>query len=61
MVSDPTETTNLSASRADVARELEGLLEDWTTSAERQRPPTNAPIMRDGNLLQRLRALGYLQ
>ena len=60
MVSDPTESTELSASRADVARELEGLLQDWTTTAERQQPATNAPA-RDRNLLQRLRALGYLQ
>ena len=60
MVSDPTESTNCRPGRADVARELEGLLQAWTTSAERQRPATNAP-MRDSNLLQRLRALGYLQ
>ena len=60
MVSDPTESTELSASRADVARELEGLLQDWATTAERQRPARKAPE-RDGNLLQRLRALGYLQ
>ena len=61
MVSDPTETTNLAAGRADVARELEGLLQDWTTSAERQRPAPTPRSKRDSRLLQRLRALGYLQ
>jgi arylsulfatase A-like enzyme len=60
MVSDPIESTDLSASRADVARELEGLLQDWTTSAERQRPATNTPAQ-DRSLLQRMRALGYVQ
>ena len=60
MVSDPTESTELSASRADVARELDGLLQAWTTSAERQKPATNAPA-RNRNLLQRMRALGYVQ
>ena len=60
MVSDPTESTELSASRADVARELDGLLQAWTAAAERQKPATNAPA-RDRNLLQRMRALGYVQ
>ena len=43
MVSDPTESMDLSASRADVASELERLLQDWATTAERQRPPRKAP------------------
>jgi arylsulfatase A-like enzyme len=60
MVSDPTESTDRSASHADVARELEGLLQDWTTSAERQRPATTAPAQ-NRSLLQRMRALGYVQ
>ena len=60
MVSDPTESTELSASRADVARELDGLLQAWAASAERQKPATNVPAQ-DRNLLQRMRALGYVQ
>jgi arylsulfatase A-like enzyme len=60
MVSDPTESTERSADQPEVARELEALLRDWTVAAERQRPKAN-PLKRDNDLLQRMKALGYLQ
>ncbi len=60
MASDPTESMNLAASRADVADELDRLLKEWATAAERQKPKPNAP-QQNRNLLQRMRALGYLQ
>jgi arylsulfatase A-like enzyme len=60
MVSDPTESTNLASSHTDVAADLERRLEEWTVAAEKQRPPATLPAG-DQDLLQRMRALGYLQ
>jgi arylsulfatase A-like enzyme len=60
MASDPHESADLSASRADVAEELAGLLHGWASAAEARRPEPTLPE-NEGDLIQRLRSLGYLK
>jgi arylsulfatase A-like enzyme len=60
MNDDPTESHELSGRHADVAADLEAALKAWTVDAERSRPRKNA-WKPDETLLQRLRALGYVQ
>ena len=57
---DPTELHESSAAHADVAADLETTLKAWVIDAERSRPRKNV-WKPDETLLQRLRALGYVQ
>jgi arylsulfatase A-like enzyme len=60
MVSDPLESTDVSSTHPEIARELEQQLQAWAASAERQRP-AKTEDKGDADLLQRLKALGYVQ
>jgi arylsulfatase A-like enzyme len=60
MDDDPAESHESSALHADVAAELEAALKTWASSAERSRPAKNLANP-DASVLERLRALGYVQ
>ncbi|HLF25779.1 MAG TPA: sulfatase [Anaerolineae bacterium] len=57
---DPAEEHNLSAERPEIARDLDWRLADWRGSFETAQPLEDAPEF-DEEVVERLRALGYLE
>jgi len=57
---DPIESRNVAADYPEIARGLEESLAAWAAAAEARRPPRNLQ-KRQQRLMQRLKALGYLQ